>query len=121
MKAIDIILGLLFLSFAAVQYNDPDGLLWMIPYGVVALFAFAHRLGHSMPRLAGITCVFLLVWALSYLPEMYNWVQQGMPNITGSMKAETPYIENAREFLGLILCFVTTLYYYKKGNKMAKK
>jgi hypothetical protein len=39
------------------------------------------------------------------LPDFINWVKMGAPTITGSMKAESPFVELTREFLGLVICF----------------
>ncbi|MCG8388879.1 MAG: transmembrane 220 family protein, partial [Cytophagales bacterium] len=33
MKIIKLALALIFIAFAALQYNDPDPLLWMFIYG----------------------------------------------------------------------------------------
>ncbi len=41
MRYVLILLGLLMVAFAAVQYNDPDGLLWVFIYLVPAAWAFA--------------------------------------------------------------------------------
>jgi len=52
------------------------------------------------------------IWLVTYFPSFINWIQDDMPSITGSMKAETPYIEHVREFGGLFISFITTLVYY---------
>lgn len=41
MRYVLMLLGLLMVSFAAVQYNDPDALLWIVIYLVPAAWAFA--------------------------------------------------------------------------------
>jgi hypothetical protein len=41
MKYVLMLLGLLMVAFAGVQYNDPDGLLWAFIYLVPAAWAFA--------------------------------------------------------------------------------
>jgi len=41
MKYVLMLLGLLMAAFAAVQYNDPDALLWVVIYLVPAAWAFA--------------------------------------------------------------------------------
>ena len=40
MRYLNILLGLAMLAFAAVQYNDPDMLLWIVYYAVPAAWAF---------------------------------------------------------------------------------
>ena len=39
MRTVYILLGLLMVAFAAVQYNDPDGPLWAAIYLVPAVWA----------------------------------------------------------------------------------
>jgi hypothetical protein len=41
MRYVHILLGLLMAAFAAVQYNDPDALLWIVIYLIPAAWAFA--------------------------------------------------------------------------------
>ncbi|MDH4172408.1 MAG: hypothetical protein OEZ09_03745 [Betaproteobacteria bacterium] len=41
MRYVLMLLGLLMVAFAAVQYNDPDGLMWAFMYLVPAAWAFA--------------------------------------------------------------------------------
>jgi len=56
------------------------------------------------------------VWMTSYTPELMDWLNEGMPSITGSMQAESPFIEFVREFFGLALCFVTSYVYLRKST-----
>ena len=44
-KVIQSILFLIFLSFAALQYNDPDPYAWIAIYGAIALISFISVLG----------------------------------------------------------------------------
>jgi hypothetical protein len=52
MRWLNLLLALAMIGFAAVQYNDPDWLLWVAYYGVPALWAlvagFRHRLLQRM-------------------------------------------------------------------------
>ena len=41
MRYVLILLALLMAAFAAVQYNDPDALLWVVIYLIPAAWAFA--------------------------------------------------------------------------------
>lgn len=44
LSALNLVLALLMLAFAAVQYNDPDWLLWVVYYVVPAYWALAAAL-----------------------------------------------------------------------------
>lgn len=96
-------IALLFLSFALVQYNDPDPLRWMLLYGAVAVLYILAALGRSHRRGAQAGFMVALVWAATYVPAFLNWLNIGAPSIVGTMKAETLYVELTREFLGLLL------------------
>jgi hypothetical protein len=53
---------------------------------------------------------------LSYVPEFLAWLRMGGPSIVETMKAEKPYVESTREFLGLTLCVGALLYYFYLGR-----
>ena len=120
MKIVNAILCLLFLLFAAVQYNDPDPWAWGSYYLLVAVvcgLAFFGR-HYQWLTLAGI--VITLVWLALLLPEFIHWIQMGMPTIVGSMKAEAPHIEFTREFLGLALSGAVLGWQYFRYRKVEK-
>ena len=112
MKYIHLVLSILFIIFGVFQYNDPDFFIWIPIYLFVSFITFASFKGLRFPVITLVVLVMLGVWLLTYLPSFINWVRDGMPSITSSMKAETPYIENVREFGGLLVSFITTLIYY---------
>ena len=119
MKIAYFILGLLFVVFAAVQYNDPDPYIWGSYYLFIAILCFLEALKRYYPLLVWTALLLTLAWAAFYLPDVKDYFQQGSPNIAGHMKAETPYIENMREFLGLMICVLvlgSILYRNKKSN-----
>lgn len=115
-----IIIGILFLVFAAVQYNDPDPLIWIMAYGLVG-FVCIWETNYNIPKpiLFGLTIVFAIS-AAWYLPLIMSWVKDGMPSIIGEMKAATPHIEWMREFLGLMLCTVA-LFWLSKSSTLSNK
>lgn len=111
-RIFDIIIAIVFVVFAVVQWNDPDPWLWMLIYIYVALsiilFVFTDK--SSLWLLVGI--LFCLVLSINYVPDVLQWVEDGMPSIVASMKAESKYIELVREFFGTILALVTFSFYY---------
>ena len=118
MKIRNLSVAVIFFVFGLVQLNDPDPWLWVALYtfvaGVFAFAAFGKR--NQYVILGGI--LLSLVWTLLLLPEFINWINMGMPTITGSMKAEEPHIEYTREFLGLFLCAGALGYLYLKGRRL---
>lgn len=102
-KTTNWILAVLFAVFAIVQYNDPDPLPWILLYGGVAVhFALAAR-GRLYRPAVWLWLAAALVWAALLAPDFVNWIRMGEPSIVSSMKAETPWVELTREFLGLCL------------------
>ena len=106
------IIAIIFLLFAYFQWNDPDGLIWAPAYLVVSIMAVLALKGRFFRYPYLLILVIYILWGASYIPEMNKWIQAGMPSIAASMKAETPYIELAREFFGLLICIITIAFYY---------
>lgn len=105
MRILHLFICLVFVLFAAVQYNDPDPYLWIPIYGFVALEFGLAAFNRSLPYpllLAGLAV--LTIYLLSYIPDLYNWIKMGEPSIVETMKAEKPWVELTREALGLLLC-----------------
>ncbi len=103
MKILLWVIAFLFVTFALVQYNDPDPLIWMLVYGAVAVLYVLAALHKLHRKVALGAFIATLGWALSYVPAFWDWIQMGAPSIVETMKAEKPYVELTREFLGLVL------------------
>jgi glucan phosphoethanolaminetransferase (alkaline phosphatase superfamily) len=117
-KTIHLTLSIVFLLFALVQYNDPDPLLWMLIYGVVALVALLKvylRQVNFRPLITTLI-IILSMYALFYIPVFIDFI--GNPDkedLLGKMKVTKPWIEGTREFLGLLIA-VGALFYLRKPN-----
>jgi Transmembrane family 220, helix len=121
MKTTNIILGILFLLFAAVQYNDPDSWNWILVYLFIAVVSFAAAKGYYHKGLLLIAQAGLLIWMAFLLPGFIDWIRSGMPTIVDEMKTTKPHIEIVREFLGLLLALLTLgFHYYWAGRQYAK-
>ena len=105
MRYLNILLGLAMVGFAAVQYNDPDLLLWAGYYAVPAAWAFmaAFRLDVlRTPLGARLQWVSLAVWlglVIFHWPAMPNFWRQEV------FMAE----ETAREGMGLMIAWLVLL------------
>lgn len=107
MKNFKIVFCLIFVLFAAFQYNDVDPYLWIPIYlfaALVCLLSFLDRASNYffLVALVGYAAGFAF-----YIPSLVEWIQLGMPSITGTMKAESPFVELIREALGLLICFIS--------------
>lgn len=118
MKILNIVFALLFTLFAYFQYNDPDPWLWIAIYLFVAIICAFAAFGKYnrwiiLTGLGGL----IIYWAI-LLPSFIGWVGDGMPTITGSMKAESKYIELVREFLGLFILIGVMFFQFWQERKL---
>ena len=116
MRFVHLGLAALFFLCAYWQINDPDPELWVSAYGAVAVLA-AYSAFRPTPRMIVLVLATVLgVWWATYLPAFVGWVGDGFPSITGAMKAESPYIELVREFIGLTLMLGALGWYYSRSR-----
>ena len=107
MKVFNIIFIVLFIVFAALQYNDPDPYIWMPIYLYAAFLCYQAIKGKYNPMLYIIGLVVYLAYA-AYLffdrTGVLDWAEvHHAENIVQTMKAEKPWIEETREFGGLVI------------------
>lgn len=100
MSILNIVLGLMMLAFAGVQYNDPDMPQWVLMYAVPALWMYAvtFRL-QSVARSGELTA---LLWAslVFYIGAVvFHWPK--MPDFW--LKEVWVVEETAREGMGLMI------------------
>jgi heme/copper-type cytochrome/quinol oxidase subunit 4 len=115
-RIISAILFLLFFSFAALQYNDPDPVVWIAIYLAIGLPSFLHMINRPSKKVAMVVLIGTCAIALFYLPGFYEWLTRpDKAEIFGEMVYEKPYIEETREFLGLVIGAVALLFQYRKA------
>lgn len=102
-KTIGIILGLLFISFAALQYNDPDTAVWVAIYLVAATLSVLAAYRKVPLLILGVACAAFLIGAVYMWPEKYEGLEVGGGDIKN--------IEEAREALGLLLIAIVMFIY----------
>lgn len=105
MRILNIVLLLILILFAAVQYNDPDGLFWALVYGVggvwcaVAAFRaglFAKGAAFGLYVLSFAASIFGLAW---FWPKTHHfWMMD--------VWWET---ETAREGMGMMILVAAML------------
>lgn len=102
-RILTLVISLLFILFAGVQYNDPDGWLWipiyLIPAIIYGLLFFRKRFTRMTKILAIIFSLSLLI----YIPDLWNWASSGFPSLVEEMQATKSHIEFMREFFGLMI------------------
>ncbi|NDD16308.1 MAG: hypothetical protein EB092_04795 [Chitinophagia bacterium] len=122
MKFFNIFFCIVFILFAAVQYNDPDPYLWIPIYLYPALLCYLKVMQKPIHKLA-YWAGFLLFGAYA-IYKMFDangivdWIQfHNASNIASTMKAEQPWVEESREFFGLVIILIVLgINYSKKTN-----
>ncbi len=97
-KIISIIFGLLFILFAAFQYNDPDPEVWIPIYGLAAIACLMAYAGLGRWWFFGLMAVMYVVAAVYQWPPVFEgflFSEVGMRSMN---------IEMAREAGGLAIC-----------------
>lgn len=106
-KIAAIFLMLMFVAFAAVQYNDPDPWLWMPVYLIYASIALSAAIRPLNSIWHVFAFVVPMIFAFFQWPEQWEGLGETMMNEN---------TERARESLGLIVCAVSSLVSKKLGN-----
>ena len=102
-KPLALIFGLLFVLFAALQYNDPDPEVWMPIYGFAAVACLMAYAGLARWWfLAAMTVLYVAAAVYQWPPifEGFLFSEIGMRSMN---------IEMAREAGGLAICAVVML------------
>ena len=123
MKILNLSLAVIFLLFAFLQLNDSPGdiLFWFLMYSFVAVVsAFAAFKKYNMwAILLGLAVIVYELFRK--FPTVAQWISDGMPSIVEEMKASSPYVELAREYLGLLLCLIVLIFHYVIYSKLRKQ
>lgn len=103
-KALYFIFGITLLGFAGLQFNDPDPLIWIGFYVLCALIPsllLFNIFNRPLFLLAIIWCgVELFISA----PGAYQYyLHMTEEPLMQGMNPEKPYIEECREFLGVLI------------------
>lgn len=97
--------------FAFVQVNDPDPLIWIFIYGNMAVISVLAMFRLRFRVWILISVIIYLVYASFLVPGAYEWFQSPDRSLLFDdlAKMQYPYIEETREFLGLIICLVVLI------------
>ena len=120
MKALNVLLIFIFILSAVLQYNDPDPYIWVPIYLYAAAVCYFALQKVYYPKYYVLGLAVCLVYA-AYLffdrNGVLSWiVVHDAENIVQSMKATKPWIEETREFGGLLICvfaFVVNMLWLK--------
>jgi len=125
MKIFNFLFCIIFILFAALQYNDPDPYVWMPVYLYTAVLCWLAFRNKYFPGayLLGIA-VYTIYAVYKFFDEngVWDWMTKHQAaNIADTMKAEQPWIEETREFFGLVILIVVLLIDYFYAKRMKKQ
>ena len=98
---------LAFAAFAYVNLNDKDSWLWVSIYMVASICCGLVVFGKFFPIVYLVAIAFYLIYAirLFFIKDgVKDWIiKYHTPSLVESMQATKPYIEQTREFFGLLI------------------
>jgi len=110
-KVIHILVFILFIAFAAVQYNDSDATRWIILYLMVAILPLLRIFGKSVKIYGGFLVGLFFAFFITKFSLLSEWLAAGKPAFIDYEPTNVKEVEGIREFLGICICFITALLY----------
>jgi len=124
LKFFNIFFCIVFILFAAVQYNDPDPYVWMPLYlytAVLCWLAFRNKFFPGAYLLGIAVYAAYAIYKFFDQNGVWEWItKHHEANIASTMKAEQPWIEETREFFGLVILIVVLLIDYLYAKRKAR-
>lgn len=95
------VVGALFLLFAALQYNDPDPIQWIVIYAAAALSCLLAAIRARVDfRLPSAVALAAAIWAALLLPQTWG-AKSFIDNLRLGEGMRDPVTEVSRELGGL--------------------
>ena len=104
-KVVNFLLAVMFLVFAYLQLNDPDPIVWIPIYGVMAIVCVLAMFQYYPRAVLFSLVIFYTLYSFFYIPGVKEWLAQDDKSqlFSNVAKMEHPFIEESREFLGLMI------------------
>jgi hypothetical protein len=109
------VLAIMMILFTGVQYNDPDGPLWMVYYGVPAIWCglaalrpeiFAKGPARALLAASGVAAIALTIW---YWPPVGGFWQEQVWEMGKADPQAARIAEQAREGMGMMIATVVLI------------
>ncbi len=119
MRIVNFILAALFLVFAFVQINDPDPVIWILIYGSMAVLCIMAIFEFYPTKVSIALLVVFAGYSVVYIPGVVEWMKQDNRGLLFDdvAKMQYPYIEQAREFLGLLICISVLIFHLVRAKR----
>ena len=113
-KIKNLILFILFVIFAILQLNDPDGLLWFSIYFIVSLICLYNTFRAIPKSILILSITVLITYSAFHFSLFIDYLHtENKEEIFGEMVYDKPYLEGGREFIGLLLAALGIMYQIK--------
>ena len=100
-KAVTWGMAALLFVCVALQYNDPDPVIWMAIYGAGAVASVLLPIKRPVAALAGVIGLVALVWAISLIHSIWGLIE--LSDLTNKMSEKGGAVEVGREAGGLVI------------------
>ena len=119
MRVVNFLLAAMFLVFAFLQINDPDPLVWILIYGAMAVICIMAIFSYYPLRIMFALLVIYIGYSVTYFDGVSEWLRQdNKADLFDDLaKMEHWWIEEAREFLGLMICVVVLVAYIIRARR----
>lgn len=108
MKIVAISWIALLVVFAILQLNDPDPWRWVFVYLAGALLWSVALFDRKQPWLELALLLIMVFWMGGLWPGVLELLEKGEPaDLFAEMATDRPYVEVAREFLGLAIAAIS--------------
>lgn len=108
---VDLVIMILFITFAGLQWNDPDSALWVAIYLSIAVLAVLINLKFNSFKLNKLHTILAMMGSL-FMTNAY------FTNLKGSgSDFMSPEQEGLRELLGMYLVLGFSIYYIVRAFK----
>jgi len=113
-KTTNFILCIVFIIFALLQLNDPDGFLWFSIYLIVTLICLYNTFKVVPKYLLILSMIALLAYSAFHFSLFIDYLEtENKEEIFGEMVYNKPYLEGTREFIGLLIAAFGIIYQLK--------
>ena len=113
-KIKNLILFILFVIFAVLQLNDPDGKLWFSIYFIVSLICLYNTFKPVPKSILILSIIALMSYSVFHFSLFIDYLNtENKKEIFGEMVYDKPYLEGTREFIGLLLAALGIMYQIK--------
>ena len=115
-KSLSTLFAVVFGGFAVVQFNYPDPGSWRWGDGGGALVNAMAIFSFFPKRSIMLALIVFSIGCLYLSPSLMEWISSSDSLIDG-MSPDRMYVEESREFLGMLMALGTMVYQYLRSRK----